>query len=87
VWKEILGRGVSTEINKVFTASKRSILVKKEGAYFMEQVVVRCLACRERVPVDPGIQRVTCQNCSEEWLITWITPEQAKIKGPAEKQK
>jgi ribosomal protein S26 len=53
----------------------------------MEQVVVRCLACRERVPVDPGIQRVTCQNCSEEWLITWITPEQAKIKGPAEKQK
>lgn len=51
----------------------------------MEEILVRCLACRERISVEPGAEKVTCQNCGQEWLITWLTPEQAKIKGPVEK--
>jgi len=49
----------------------------------MAEVTIRCLACRERFTVEPNAEKAKCSNCGQEWHITWISAEQAKIKGPA----
>jgi ribosomal protein S27E len=50
--------------------------LKKEG-YTLR--CMRCLGGRIIVPWAQG--EIQCPHCGQEWRITWVTPEVAKIRG------
>ena len=44
---------------------------------------VRCLNCLNRFQVEPKSDVATCPHCDIKYRISWLTPNQPKIRGQA----
>ena len=44
------------------------------------ELTVRCLNCSTRIQVEKDTQEATCPSCGTTFIITWISPNQPKIK-------
>ncbi len=43
---------------------------------------LRCLRCLgDRITVTTGEATARCSHCGQNWRISWVTPEVAKIRG------
>jgi rRNA maturation endonuclease Nob1 len=49
----------------------------------VEKYEARCLNCRRRFEVERAAEVAVCNHCGSKWRISWITPEQPKVQGPA----
>jgi len=49
----------------------------------VEKYETRCLNCRKRFEVEKGAEVAECNHCGSKWRISWVTPDQPKVQGPA----
>ncbi len=56
-------------------ASKKSIKGRTTGQF-------RCLYCFKRVKPSKGAEQFICPHCGYAWRISWVNPDEPRIRGP-----
>jgi hypothetical protein len=47
-----------------------------------KEYTLRCLRCLGgRIIVSTGDATARCSHCGQDWRISWVTPDVAKIRG------
>lgn len=53
----------------------------KKAAREIEPSVIRCFWCFSRIEVKHDQPTAKCPSCGNAWRITWVTPNDPKIRG------
>ena len=57
-------------------------MVMTASGYLRPERSVRCSSCLKRITIPERASRATCPYCDMQFRISWVTPDQPRIRGP-----
>ena len=62
-------------------ATPKVKMVKTAQGYLRPEHSTRCSNCQERISIPLKAAKAVCPYCDMPYRISWVTPEQPRIKG------
>ena len=57
-------------------------MVMTATGYLRPERSVRCSSCLQRITIAVKATEATCPYCDMRYRISWVTPDQPRIRGP-----
>jgi len=57
-------------------------MVKTATGYMRPERSVRCSSCQKRITIEARATEASCPYCDMQYRISWVTPDQPRIRGP-----
>ena len=79
--KEPIEKGMPAEEEESEEEPKVRMVMTASG-YLRPERSVRCSSCLKRISIEPRVSRATCPYCDMQFRISWVTPDQPRVRGP-----
>ena len=79
--KEPIEKGTPSEEGESEEEPKVRMVMTASG-YLRPERSVRCSSCLKRITIEPRASRATCPYCDMQFRISWVTPDQPRVRGP-----